>query len=152
MTIKAYRAGETARHWTKDVYDEKLTSAANRVIFRLKMPSKGGGVTEVQLEVSDESFESISKAMVEANVEAAARAFVRTESFGFIASAMMEYDEDHALAAFSLSLSGSNDRTIRACGDILHDKFSSRQISQRLEDNETIEEPLLSNTNDLEDA
>jgi pyruvate/2-oxoglutarate dehydrogenase complex dihydrolipoamide dehydrogenase (E3) component len=54
--------------------------------------------------VTKDSFEALAKAMVEANGDAAVRAFVRTQTFGQIASAMIKTDEDHAIAAFSLAL------------------------------------------------
>jgi hypothetical protein len=39
------------------------------------MPSKGGGVTEVKLEVTSESFDAVVKAMIAADRDAAIRAF-----------------------------------------------------------------------------
>ena len=62
MTIKAYRSGETAPHWTDDCYKETLTHGTDKILFTLSMPSKGGGVTEVQLRVTSESFEALVRA------------------------------------------------------------------------------------------
>jgi hypothetical protein len=39
------------------------------------MPSKGGGVTEVSLRVSPDSFEDVAKAMLAADEDEAIRAF-----------------------------------------------------------------------------
>ena len=62
MTITAYRSGETAPHWTDDCYKETLTHGTDQILFTLSMPSKGGGVTEVQLRVTSESFEALVRA------------------------------------------------------------------------------------------
>ena len=90
-------------------------------------------------------FESVVKAMVEANNDAAVLAFVKTERSGEIASAMMEANEDHAIAAFSTALSqhGNSDPTIKACADILYDKLNSRQALNKLAPStETPSDPL----------
>ena len=120
MTIKAYRSGESRINWSKDPYDEVLRSGKGKIRFYFRMPSKGGGVTFVQLQVSSESFEHVAKAMVESNDDAAILAFVTAGNFGLLAAAMMEADEDRAIAAFATALNHSEDRTIKACSDILH--------------------------------
>ena len=71
MTIKAYRAGETVSHWSNDPYCEKLSQITDQILFDFSMPSKGGGVTEVQLRVTGESFDAVAKAMFDANMDAA---------------------------------------------------------------------------------
>jgi hypothetical protein len=75
MTIKAFRSGETSPKWSFDPYDEKLTHKDDQILFTFSMPSKGGGVTEVQLEVTSESFDAVAKAMIAADMDAAIRAF-----------------------------------------------------------------------------
>jgi hypothetical protein len=77
MSIKAYRAGLTATDWSSDPYDERLIAPqqSNCFKFHLKMPSKGGGVTEVELRISSESFTSVAEAMMAVNEDAAIRAF-----------------------------------------------------------------------------
>ncbi len=82
MTIKAYRSGETAAYWSADPYEETLNAGRpplrnveGIIFFKFKMPSKGGGVTDVLLEVSSESFETVAKTMMEANEDVAIRAF-----------------------------------------------------------------------------
>jgi hypothetical protein len=128
MSIKARRAGQTSRYWSSDAYGETLTTATDEILFKLKMPSKGRGVTEVQLQVSKDSFESVAKAMVKANGGVAALAFVNTDIFDQIVSAMIETDEDQAIASFAVALRAScdNDRIIKACADILYDILNSR--------------------------
>jgi hypothetical protein len=142
MTIKARRAGQTSRYWSGDVYDETLTSATDEISFKLKMPSKGGGITEVQLQVSKESFESVARAMVKANDGVAALAFVNTEIFGQIVSAMIEADEDKAIASFAVALRTrcNSDGVIKACADILYDISDSRVQTPSV--SETVANPL----------
>jgi hypothetical protein len=79
MTIKARRSGKTASYWDDAAapYDEKLTSypTPDEISFWFSMPSKGGGVTNVGLYVTSESFEDVAKAMIVTNREATIRAF-----------------------------------------------------------------------------
>jgi len=75
MSIKAVRSGETSRTWSYDPYSEKIVTRHNRLDFEFSMPSKGGGVTEVSLQVSPDSFEDVAKAMLTADEDAAIRAF-----------------------------------------------------------------------------
>lgn len=63
MTIKAYRGGKTASSWTDDCYNEKLFGGTKTIYFTLSMPSKGGGVTDVKLEIASESFELLAQSM-----------------------------------------------------------------------------------------
>jgi hypothetical protein len=83
VAIKAYRSGETAAYWSADPYEETLNAGRPAlqnverpiIFFKFKMASEGGGVTDVLLEVSSESFESVAKTIVETNEDAAIRAF-----------------------------------------------------------------------------
>jgi hypothetical protein len=75
MTINAFRSGETARYWSSDPYDRKLVQEADGIAFYLKMPSKGGGVTDVKLSVTSESFDTVAKAMIAVDRDVAIRAF-----------------------------------------------------------------------------
>ena len=78
MTIKAYRSGATAPSWddSSAPFNEKLTPYPGRdlIAFDLDMPSKGGGITEVQLTVTSESFEDVAKAMITTNPHYATQA------------------------------------------------------------------------------
>ena len=75
MAINASRAGDTARYWSNDPYDEELCQGADQISFDCKMPSKGGGVTAVKISVTSDSFEAVAKAMIAANRDVAIRAF-----------------------------------------------------------------------------
>ena len=39
MTIKAFRRGETVRHWMDDCGNEKLTNVADKIFFTLRIPA-----------------------------------------------------------------------------------------------------------------
>jgi hypothetical protein len=129
MTINAVRAGDAARYWSSDPYDEELSQGEDQIAFSCKMPSKGGGTTEVKISVTSDSFEEVAKAMFGTNEDAAVLAFVSTESFGPIIQAMMDADEDHAIGALGLVLRHNKDATVGACGAILLDKSDSRKVS-----------------------
>ncbi len=129
MTISAFRSGETASYWSSDPYDEKLTHEADHLLFNFSMPSKGGGVTVVKLQVSSESFEAVAKAVSDANWEVAGRAFASTDSAGFIVHAMMEADEEGTVRAMGSVLLRSKDRAVAACGTILLDKVGGGRTS-----------------------
>jgi hypothetical protein len=75
MAIKAFRSGETARHWSDDPFNEELIPEIDGISFRFKMPSKGGGVTDVKLSVTSENFDATAKAMIAGSRDAAIRAF-----------------------------------------------------------------------------
>jgi hypothetical protein len=75
MSFKAFRSGETSPKWSDDPYDEKIVTRHKRLDFEFSMPSKGGGVTEVSLRVSPDSFEDVAKAMLTAGEDEAIRAF-----------------------------------------------------------------------------
>jgi hypothetical protein len=75
MSVKAFRSGETSPNWSEDPYGEKVVTRHKRLDFEFSMPSKGGGVTEVSLRVSPDSFEDVAKAMLTASEDEAISAF-----------------------------------------------------------------------------
>jgi hypothetical protein len=121
MTIKAYRSGETARHWTNDCHKEKLTHGTDKVVFTLSMPSKGGGVTEVQLQVTSESFESLAQSMRDANENAATRAFASAGRWDLMLQTMIDTNKEQAIWKIGEVLKNNVDDIVRACGTILFD-------------------------------
>jgi hypothetical protein len=122
MTITAVRSGKTAPYWTKDCYNEKLTNVADQILFAVSMPSKGGGVTEVQLQVTSESFAAVAESMLIANMDAAARAFVSVGYWELIVQAMIDHDEKGAIRTVGQLLRNNKDPAVGACGTILLDK------------------------------
>lgn len=89
MAIKAYRSGETSRSWSDDPYNEALSNNGNELCIDLKMPSKGGGVTEVQVRISYEGFIAIVAEM------AKMKNWGLTEAFGLelvLGSDRVRYD------------------------------------------------------------
>ena len=77
MSIKAIRGGETCRVWSYDPCGEKISLDEESLVFEFSIPSKGGGVTVVNLRIRPDSFEEIAKAMLAADDDAAIRAFRR---------------------------------------------------------------------------
>jgi hypothetical protein len=122
MTIKAYRSGKTAPHWTDDCYKEKLTHGTDKIIFTLSMPSKGGGVTEVKLQVTSESFEALAESMLDANYNAAVRAFVSHGFEQLIVQTMIDDDQVGTIRSVGRVLRNNKDAAVGACGTILLDK------------------------------
>jgi hypothetical protein len=131
VTIKAFRSGETAPRWSDDPCKEKLTHKTDQILFNFSMPSKGGGVTEVKLEVTSESFEDVAKAMNDANRNATVRALVRAvPSIGgweLMVQAMMDADEQSTIRAVGRVLQNNKDPAVGACGTILRDKVGGRK-------------------------
>ena len=74
MSIKAIRSGETCRVWSYDLYGEKISLDEETLVFEFSMPSKGGGVTVMNLRIRPDSFEEIAKELA-ADDDAAIRAF-----------------------------------------------------------------------------
>ncbi|MBV1708142.1 MAG: hypothetical protein KGQ37_13165 [Hyphomicrobiales bacterium] len=75
MTVKAFRSGETSPYWSKDPYKEAMSVHDDELRMSFSMPSKGGGVTEVALQIADDSFEELAALMLKASPHAAIRAF-----------------------------------------------------------------------------
>ena len=76
MAIKVKRGGITARTWTPVNHPVTLNhSQGDSVSIRFMMDSKGGGVTEVLVEVDRESFGAFVQHMMAADRNAALKAF-----------------------------------------------------------------------------
>ncbi|KPH80509.1 hypothetical protein AE618_12025 [Bosea vaviloviae] len=77
------RAGETAKAWSSDPYGRKLDfhgpigEKPGYVLMTFKMPSKGGGVTDVRVELSGDAIEQLAEMMIRADRENAIKAFGR---------------------------------------------------------------------------
>jgi hypothetical protein len=134
MTIKAYRSGETARHWTGDCYKEELTPGTDKILFTLSMPSKGGGVTEVRLEVTSESFQDLTWAMSNANHDAATLAFASSGRPDLMVQTVVDINKEGAIGIIGEVLKNNVDDVVRACGTILLDyqrKLSKLRRAER---------------------
>ncbi|MET3891068.1 hypothetical protein ABIE41_002144 [Bosea sp. OAE506] len=81
MTITAKRSGLTALTWSTDPSRVGLSAPGpfedhpGHIRLDFSMPSKGGGITQVRLEITGESFERLAIAMIKVDREAALRAF-----------------------------------------------------------------------------
>ena len=99
MTIKAFRKGETARRWKDDCEREEVTRGTDKIFFTLFIPYKGGsfGFTQVQLQVTSESFAAVAQSMNNADPNAAVRAFVAAGYWELIVQAMMDDNQNVAI-------------------------------------------------------
>ncbi len=124
MTIKAFRKGETARRWKDDCEREEVTRGTDKIFFTLFIPYKGGsfGFTQVQLQVTSESFAAVAQSMNNADPNAAVRAFVAAGYWELIVQAMMDDNQNVAIRTVGRVLRKNEDAAVGACGTILLDK------------------------------
>ncbi|MFB4375974.1 hypothetical protein RAC92_20635 [Agrobacterium sp. CR_3] len=79
------RGGATATTWTRErgstvkvvPFSEGYTDYKKGIIITTSIPSKGGGVTEVEIISSSEVFGSIVEAMMRADQKSTTEAFAR---------------------------------------------------------------------------
>ena len=72
--MKIWRKGQTAKTWSNDPYNGKISARPGLVRIRFSMPSKGSGVTEVLISFGPNDFSNLAKAMGIADDAAALRA------------------------------------------------------------------------------
>jgi|SRR5208337_4264981 len=77
MSITAFRAGVTARHWSEVPGEVDLFAKRGdkNLHFQFVMSAAGVGYTQVRLQITPESFEELAKKMLAADEDAAIRAF-----------------------------------------------------------------------------
>jgi hypothetical protein len=76
MAIEVLRGGETARAWSGTGWDVSLVpSSPNAIRIKFKIASKGGGTTDVSVQVDSDSFKDFARAMMKANQNKAIKAF-----------------------------------------------------------------------------
>lgn len=82
MPIKVQRGGKTSPTWSNDPYDIRLgyfpsdpDDRPGQVYLMFRMPSKGGGTTDVRVEFPLDTFEDLASQMMRANRDAAILAF-----------------------------------------------------------------------------
>lgn len=81
MTITVKRGGLTANYWSgrgnnvRLKHKEGSGDVPSHVQIRFIMASKGGGDTEVQVEIDADSFDDLAKAMASTSREQAAKSF-----------------------------------------------------------------------------
>jgi hypothetical protein len=72
-SAKLLRAGRTARSWNFESNDVKVGTVEAGIRLNFNLSSKGGGITQVQLEVGAQDFAALVFAMVSADRGAAMR-------------------------------------------------------------------------------
>jgi hypothetical protein len=77
MAINVKRAGVTARYWTTTGAQVRVQQDLGKKVVGLlfEIASKGGGYTQIRVEISPESFTEVVTAMVLVDTEAAAASF-----------------------------------------------------------------------------
>ena len=77
MGIKIKRAGVTARYWSGNGWDERLSADQKQktVDIKFHIAAKGGGTTVISVEIDGGSFEELARLMISANREKAIKAF-----------------------------------------------------------------------------
>jgi len=70
-SAKIYRAGRTARTWNYESDDAKIGTVKEAVRVNFNLNSKGGGVTEVQLQIGAQDFAVLVSVMLSADRGAA---------------------------------------------------------------------------------
>ncbi len=72
VNSQVFRSGQTARSWNAGTHEVKVQGdPPSHVVFRFDLSSKGGGVTEIKLEVGTKDFPALLAAMVSADRTAA---------------------------------------------------------------------------------
>jgi hypothetical protein len=74
---KVYRSGESVRKYNYENNDVDIDSAAGKLRIRFKLASKGGGVTDVKVELTSVSFDRICAEMRKLAPDHAARVMAR---------------------------------------------------------------------------
>jgi hypothetical protein len=64
---KVYRAGRTARSWNYETDSVSVGTAKSAARLNFNLSSKGGGITEVQLEIGAQDFPAVIRTMLFAN-------------------------------------------------------------------------------------
>ena len=107
MNFKTWRKGSTAKEWSDDPSEVKVSKRriykAFEVALDFWMPSKGGGITDVRLYLAEGALDEILKAA----------------------------DDDVVIRAAARRLKAFPDVTLKACGDILaaHPKAAAQVSS-----------------------
>ena len=66
-SAKLYRAGRTARSWSHETDDVKVGTVKEAIRLNFNLNSKGGGITQVQLEVGAQDFAALVSVMLSAD-------------------------------------------------------------------------------------
>jgi hypothetical protein len=116
MAIEVHRGGESASYWSGSGWGMRLYGWVGRAAslnLRFKLASKGGGTTDVLVEIGETSFPEVAREMVKASAGVTIAAFVRALRgqevyFNTLASLMIKAAPDVAIRAFGAALKEHN--------------------------------------------
>ena len=83
--IKVFRSGETVRHYNVEETQVHIDSTDKKVHIRFKLASKGGGVTDVKLDIEPIVFDRICLEMRKIAPDYAVQTMIR-HLLGFMVS------------------------------------------------------------------
>jgi len=75
MAIKADRGGKSSNNWYQRDLPVNIATHNRKLELWLELDSKGGGVTDIRIEVEKTSFEDLLSAMLQCDFDRTARSF-----------------------------------------------------------------------------
>lgn len=78
MPITADRGGVTANYWYESGIEVDAEVQSGEVKLRLKLDSKGGGTTDVRVNIDPSSFQLVIDRMLECDFDHAVNAFSKS--------------------------------------------------------------------------
>lgn len=75
MAIKADRGGKSSNNWYQRDLPVNIATHDKKLEFWLELDSKGGGVTDIRIEVEKASYEDLLSAMLQCDFDKTVRSF-----------------------------------------------------------------------------
>lgn len=75
MAIKADRGGKWSNNWYQRDLPVSVATRDGKLELWLDLDSKGGGVTEIRIEIERDSYEELLRAMLECDFDKTVRSF-----------------------------------------------------------------------------
>lgn len=77
MSISADRGGATSQTWYQEGIPVTLEMPDGKLKLRFSLDSKGGGRTDIQINLDSDSYESVLAGMLECDFDRTVRAFAK---------------------------------------------------------------------------
>lgn len=75
MAIKADRGGKSSNSWYQRGIPVDVSTGDRRLELWLELDSKGGGITDIRIEVEKNSYEALISGMLECDFDKTVRSF-----------------------------------------------------------------------------